>query len=163
MLNDVIIDKDADGDYEQILIDVEKTVLTTAVENNNKEIVELLLNTGKVDINLCYTYSKLLDMGGDSDPLEFYEIKKTPLCIAVENGNKEIVELLLDRSKIKLDGCYMLKNIDLMQLKVRGAYDFYYNDPPPDKEITEYLSALDIAKRNGYDEIYTLLLNKQQY
>ena len=44
---------------------------------------------------------------GECEPLDFYEIRKTPLCIAVENGNKEIVELLLDRNKIKLDGCYI--------------------------------------------------------
>lgn len=74
--SDVIYDQDADGDDETILIDVAKTVLTTAVENNNKEIVELLLNTGKVDINLCYTCSKQLGMG-ECEPLEFYEIKNT--------------------------------------------------------------------------------------
>lgn len=103
---DIIYDQDADGDDEVILTEVAKTVLTIAVENNNKEIVELLLNTGKVDINLPYIFSKHLGMG-ECEPLDFYEIRKTPLCIAVENGNKEIVELLLDRNKIKLDGCYI--------------------------------------------------------
>ncbi|KAK4078600.1 uncharacterized protein Triagg1_2931 [Trichoderma aggressivum f. europaeum] len=56
-----------------------RTLLSRAAESGDKEIVQMLLETGKVDVN-----------GRDG------EHKETPLIWAARNGHQDIVKLLLD-------------------------------------------------------------------
>ena len=75
-----------------------KTPLCYAVENQNIEIINLLLEHKDIDINLP-SIPILLFL------TKFYNIwlNKTPLCYAVEKQNVEIVKLLLANENIDIN------------------------------------------------------------
>jgi ankyrin repeat protein len=90
-----------------------------AAENGNETIIELLINSGKVDVDskdndgptplwiaVWYGYEavvKLLLKTGkvDVDPKDKYGL--TPLWIAASNGHEEVVKLLLDTGKVDVN------------------------------------------------------------
>lgn len=91
-----------------------RTRLSRAAESGDKEIVQMLLATGKVDINgrdgehketaLIWAAKNghtaivelLLDAGADVNVKE-QELGETALTLAIENGHETIVQALLDK------------------------------------------------------------------
>ncbi len=123
----------------------EKTVLQLAVENDFNEIAQLLIANPKVDIN---TITKITSTP-DSPIYKHNESKYTPLYIAVEKGNIEIVKALLARSDIKLNIIF------------DSSYEEYFDE---DKKITfsgdSETTVLHTAVEKENLEIIQLLLNK---
>ena len=68
-----------------------KAALHYAIEKENIDIIKLLLENEKIDINIISL----------SGAIEYVE--KTPLIIAVELENIEIIEILLENKNIDID------------------------------------------------------------
>lgn len=87
---------------------IEKIPLTIAIEKGNIELVKLLLSIPNIDVNVLLTtyYTKQniqqSNIGSNGERIDAREtiIKKTPLIIAIEKRNAEIVQLLLNDSRI---------------------------------------------------------------
>lgn len=70
----------------------EKSVLYSAVEKENVEIIDLLLTKEKLDVNIPYLKNK-------DNELEV----KSPLYLAFEKENVEIIELLLANKDLNIN------------------------------------------------------------
>ena len=88
-------DDDDNGDIKYNHInESEKTALFISIEKNNEEILKLLLSNKNIDVNIRNKYiNKSESKLSDGETLEIKE--KTALYFAVEKGNSNIVELLL--------------------------------------------------------------------
>ena len=81
-----------------------------AVEKGNLEIVQLLLSSSKIDVNLKNKkYSKMNAIPGNKEKDEDYgyacseDSEKTALYIAIEHANDKIVKQLLSREDIDVN------------------------------------------------------------
>lgn len=121
------------------IVKVRETNLITAIKKGNPEIVKMLLNCKKIDVNTVSIMNS-----------EIYcsETECPALFIAIEKGNKEIIKLLLDRKDIKV-------NIPSKTI----YYDSMYI------EITkiEKKTVLNIAIEQNSTEIVKLLLNSGKF
>lgn len=72
----------------------EKTALYEAIEKENLEIIQLLLNKKEIDVNIksTVTFEKLMKSRADCAT---FKCEVTPLYQAIEKENPKIVELLL--------------------------------------------------------------------
>lgn len=125
-----------------------------AVENNDKDIVKLFL---EYEYLIDPNYRNFLKHSlyiCEGDAFTFLHIQKTPLSIAVENNNKEMVELLLQFSCI---------DVNIILKKRVCDYTVYFHESRSEiKKRTQKITALDIAKKNENQEIYNLLNRKLQ-
>ena len=83
----------------------ERTPLYIAIVNDNVEIVQLLLGYEETDANIksfykSYGYS-LNSEGKEKETKRFSEM--TPLYFAIENGNDQIVQLLVENEKVDVN------------------------------------------------------------
>lgn len=140
-----------------------KTVLTKAIENNDKEIVELLLNYNEIDVNKIVLSETTYRQKEDYAYAICYE-KKNALSIAVEKGNKEIVELLLKKDNIDVNLILStMYNKDFRKFRESGNdYCHYDFEKCNEEDYAEKLSSIDMAKKNGNNEIYQLLLQRSK-
>ena len=102
---------DDDDNLYQWKDDYESSALHLAVEIGNLEIVQLLLSSSKIDVNLKNKkYSQMnpifqSNKENDKDYLYYYseDSEKTALYIAIENKNIKIVQQLLSREDIDVN------------------------------------------------------------
>ena len=81
-----------------------------AIENNNLEIIQLLLNSGKINVNaLTILYIYILFHLSSNNKMVFmnFSFYKTPLYLAIENGNLDIVKLLLTINDIDVNAIFL--------------------------------------------------------
>ena len=86
--------------------EVEKTPFYLAVEYKNIEIIQLLLQNASININVKYTKSEVKDKYdeyGEKCSTETNRIIKSPLHLAVQNKNIDIIEILINQKNIDLD------------------------------------------------------------
>ncbi|KAK8849908.1 hypothetical protein M9Y10_018497 [Tritrichomonas musculus] len=93
---------------EKEKVKYEKTALFTAIEKGNENIIKLLLSFNGVDINKATKYRKKILKNLENDDFEYYveriiydEI--SPLDIAVDLENLDIIQLLLNEKKINVN------------------------------------------------------------
>ena len=155
-----------ESEYEEnclpLVANEKKTLLTKAVENEDIEIIELLLNSKKINVNEI-VHSSISCRMSEDDFYTFHREKKTALSIAVEKENIEIIKLL---TKVNINVNMAVSNMDNDDFRdfCDSGKEFYYFDYRNQDEslYTELFSSLDIAKKNGNDEIYRLLLQKSK-
>ena len=100
---------DLDDDLYQWKDDYESSALHLAVEKGNLEIVQLLLSSSKIDVNLKDKKYSKMDAIAPSDRDQDYgyhyseDSEKTALYIAIENANVKIVQQLLSREDIDVN------------------------------------------------------------
>lgn len=89
----IIFDETQKNSYRFI---VKCAPLHIAIKTQNYKIIKLLLNIKDTDINAlyekCFIYYKI-------EKLKQY---KTPLCVAIENKDDEMIKILLDSKRIEL-------------------------------------------------------------
>jgi ankyrin repeat protein len=78
------------------------TDLHIACENNAVETVKLLLQTENIDVNAKRDKKFHHTWNGDRQRYDTQEQGETPLHIACQNNNKEIIEILLARNDIDI-------------------------------------------------------------
>ena len=128
--------------YNGINVNVENslghTPLIKAILNKNEEIVYILCNDPRVDVN--------------------YGSVAKPMNIAVDNRHHIIVEILLSRQDINLQDTDSLllavKNRDLTSISLMVERGFNIN------KIERNMTPLIFAIQNGYKDIVEYLLNK---
>ena len=161
-LIDFYVEKIEEGLQNDKLIYVfeNKTELAEAVENEYIEIVGLLLEKEIIGINKINKSQKSMWLCED-ETFDFYEEQKTPLSIAVEKGNKEIVELLLTNIITDVNIQLMKKDVDVDAYRETDSMNHYrYNSHKcNESQWTKYYTALDIAKEKNNNEIYEILKN----
>lgn len=129
----------------------EMTPLYIAVNTRNKEIVRLLLSKSQINVNDPYNYS--YEKGYSVyRGLESTSIKKTPLSLAVENEDVEIVELLLARENIDVN----------IPFEYKSNYTIKKNNSERQSETVKILSPLFVAVQKDNDRIVEDLLIKSQ-
>lgn len=82
----------------------EMTPIYNAVAKRNKEIVQMLLTRNEIDVNIPYLFSSKEGYSVYKG-VKTYQIKKTPLNLAVENNDIEIVDFLLMKNDIDANIC----------------------------------------------------------
>ena len=95
-INCVELDRDFYGGIK------EPTPLIIAIEKENSKIVQLLLSKSEINLNyVCYYYHHQVPCEGDEydEPISIL----TPLQLAVEKENKEIIQILLETKKIDIN------------------------------------------------------------
>ena len=110
---------------------VEITDLCLAIEKNENEVVEQLLNHITIDINIPYKLQRDWKFGyeGDTEPCKFKEIIKHSLYIAIENNNFEIVKLLTSHESLDINFKNIIKNVKIKSDSYRGdqtSFKRYY-------------------------------------
>lgn len=103
-----------DFQVDNTRFEVNKNPLHLAIEKGNIEIVKLLLQCEKIDINSLKIYKTY----GDDDECYSNWLKiteQTPLHVAIEQNNIEIINLLLKNNKI---------DVNLLQTKLNGTISF---------------------------------------
>ena len=86
--------------WEKMHAKEEKSPLFIAVKKENIEIITLLLENEKIDVNTINIEYTQYGRGWSSD---FYVHEKTPLSVAVEKENFEIIILLLNNKKLDVN------------------------------------------------------------
>lgn len=115
----------------------EKTVLHAAIERKNVKIVELLLSNWAIDVNIPLkkeSYSEIYEYSEGhlvQKTITNNKEEKTPLNIAVENENIEIVSLLLEQ-EININEYSIINNND----------DIYDHHPFDEPKKTYYKSKI---------------------
>lgn len=83
---------------------LEKTALHIAVEKENIKLVQLLLERPEIDVNILFKETHKYECTESKDEIDPFDyIQKTALYIAVQNGNEEIINLLLANPKIDVN------------------------------------------------------------
>ena len=158
------IEEDAENAnaYNNKIIFVHETkfALATAVENGDKDIVELLLNYEQIDVNSMNCISHSFSLHEDSI-FNYYKEEKTALSIAVEKGDIEIVKILLRKSNIDVNKLLKKRFIDVNKYRSLDSdgHFIYKLDSCNKKDYTRRFTAVDIAKEKGDQKLYQLLLN----
>ena len=83
----------------------EKTIFSFAIEKNNPEIVQYLLGNENIDVNtksFYRFYDYFIDKSGREEESKALE-EITPLYLAVQNGNYEIIKLLVENERVDLN------------------------------------------------------------
>ncbi|KAK8898747.1 hypothetical protein M9Y10_001039 [Tritrichomonas musculus] len=124
------------------------------------QLIKLLVDRkfNNLDINMRYTkkidnkkdgYEKLLINVQYHQVEKQYQEEKTPLIVAVEKGNQEIVEFLLQQINIDADS------------KFESTFSFYSDGKYAYIDGGEKKSIIYIASEKGYSEIVQLLINRK--
>lgn len=129
-----------------------------AVEKGNIEIVRLLLNHNKIDVNSRMKF-KLIKR------LLKIDLQKTALQIAIQNKDVEIVKLLLEQPSISINERVPYK----LDREPKGAkcYDYDGNEIPNEDTNNErrhddcLKTPLHVAIQTGCIEIIKLLLENK--
>lgn len=83
---------------------LEKTALHIAVEKENIKLVQLLLERPEIDVNILFKETHKYECTESKDEIDPFDyIQKTALYNAVQNGNEEIINLLLANPKIDVN------------------------------------------------------------
>lgn len=114
-------------EWNSIKYVLNKTALHAAILKQNKLIVKILLANSKIDVNSSYKYYRIenystktatyyYDKGYKEINNKVYKIEseKTPLYMAIESGNIEIVKLLLTNSKIDINKSLIQKSFFIL-------------------------------------------------
>ncbi|KAK8838749.1 hypothetical protein M9Y10_032788 [Tritrichomonas musculus] len=150
-----------------------KSALHIAIQNNDYESVELLLDDPFIDVNSIskheyryyYSYQRERSFGYCGNSVNASELK-TCLFSAIENLNIKIIQLLLSKSKIDVNhpSCIItnrdeFKNyLDILASDdVLEKVDFYEDDDIEPKIIEQTPLSLAFEKEN--DDIISLLLS----
>ena len=141
---------------------IKKTALHIAIENENIELIQLLLNTNNIDVNIKTYESFDLQRWVDytnfcrdavSYDKYFISTEKTALYIATEKNNLEIVKLLINHKDIQVNELSFVRK-SLIELDTN-----FIGDVDGDKrDITTGKTALEIAVKNENIEIVQHLL-----
>jgi ankyrin repeat protein len=154
------------------------TPMFCAVENGHKEIVELLLSTGEVDVNAQdqHGWTVLIKAvkGGHKDIVELLlsirkidvnvqnEYMRTVLIEAVERGNKEIVKLLLGTGEVDVNAQDQYGWTVLIEAVERGyieIVELLLSTGKVDVDVkVRGWTPLSLAASQGHREIVQLLL-----
>lgn len=127
------------------------TALFIAIEKRNIEITKLLLNRPEIDVN--YPFSSSMKKGYSVyQGIDTLEIKKTPLFLAIENGDNNIVDFLLMKNNINV-------NEPSENIKCNKYKD---NSGEISNEKKELLSPLFLAIQKNNVKIVDHLLLKPQ-
>ena len=153
-----------------------KTCLYSAIENLNIKIIQLLLSKSEIDVNhpSCIitnrdelkNYVDILASEDVLDKVDFYEdtdikpeiIKQTPLSLAFEKGNDDIISLLISNPTIDTHQDNVLSKV----IK-KGNVDIYnklLSHPGYDEK--EFNSALHSAVESGNVEMVKTILNRPE-
>jgi ankyrin repeat protein len=154
------------------------TPLLYAVENGQKTAVQLLLDTGTIDVNVQGGYGRtalmkavergykeiveLLIDTGEVDVNLHSEFGKTALIEAVERGYKEIVELLIDTGEVDVNLHNEFGKTALIEAVERGYKEIVElligtGEVDVDEQIRGW-TPVYLAVREGHGEIVELLL-----
>ena len=155
------------------------TPLTAAAYNGHMELVQLLLSSGRVDINTRQkdgatalfaavqadrplVTELLIREGADVNlPLDD---RTTPLCLAVYNGNIDLVKLLLQAPGIQINQAGLENTSPLYYAADRGHEEIVElllnNEADPNIPDASGMVALQVACLNGYERVVELLLDK---
>ena len=158
--------KSVDVDVNQYYKDnyESRTALFMAIEKGNIEIIKLLLNNDKLDINVINEFYN-----------GTYFVDETVLHVAIEKENIEIIKLLLNndkldvntfRSEVNYDGektaLFMAiekENVEIVELLLKN--DKIDVNIPYTYDVVEEMVPLYLAIENENVEIVKLLLNKE--
>ncbi|KAK8860425.1 LON peptidase N-terminal domain and RING finger protein 2 [Tritrichomonas musculus] len=140
---------------------IERAVLHMAIESENVEIVRLLLEYEGTDVNIqpivkTFTYS----YGDNGNEVERRKLKKmTPLYLAVEKNNVQIVQLLAEHKKVDIN----MKSVFYKWIK-ESVYQEGFQQAEDDAIITEVdkdETALHNAVSKGNIDIIKILLGNK--
>ena len=120
------------------------------------ELVQLIIENNKIDINWQRKKQRFKKDGFEKMFTNYQkhniekkcEDSKTPLIAAIENRNKEIIEILLKQ-----------KTIDI-NVKYESSYNFYSDGEKTDYLGEESKSILFLAAEKDYAEIVQILINR---
>ena len=134
---------------------IKKTALHVAVEKENIELIQLLLNTNNIDVNIK-TYESFNEprfvqyAEWCREPVKYdkclLSTEKTALYIATEKNNLEIVKLLLNHKDTQVNTISYVR---------KPLSDELYNT---ERDITTGKTALEVAVKNENNEIVQQLL-----
>lgn len=119
---------------------IEKSCLHHAIDKNNIEIVRVLLENSRLNVNDIFLVKRKVS----SNVTKMEE--KTALHIAVEKNLPEIVRLLLSRKDLQIDQEYL----------------FYKIISGKNNKIIIKETALDMAREKNYTEIINLLSKEKK-
>ena len=152
-------------------IQITKTPLITAIENEDLETVCLLLSHPKIDVNLKltsdikYLYKYFNRSNKEKNNFtDFLHERKTPLCAAIITNNYELVKLLLTNDDIDIKAQSVLIN-NFPHYFLSFDFDFVERDP---KNFQKYFSEITeeatnpvkLATKQNNNDILNLLNNK---
>ena len=155
------------------------TPLTAAAFNGRMELVQLLLTSGRVDINTRQkdgatalfaavqadrpVVTELLIREGADVNLPLDD-RTTPLCLAVYNGNIDLVKLLLQAPGIQINQTGLENTSPLFYAADRGDEEIVElllnNEADPNIPDASGMVALQVACLKGYEQVVELLLDE---
>ncbi|KAK8898026.1 hypothetical protein M9Y10_000276 [Tritrichomonas musculus] len=120
-------------------LEIETTVLHFAIENENVQLVQLLLEGSSVDVNIMEKSNEKIYVGYT---YKYVRKHTAPLHVAIRKSNIEIIKLLLNYPKINVNIPYEI-----------NEYEYY--------DRNSKTTALNMAVEKGNVEIVKLLLESK--
>lgn len=134
------IEKSFEENAVKYIKETKEPVLASAISSKKREIVKKLVGQTTIDINSIYSVEiKKNYFGFNWYQMEIYQ--KTPFIIAVEVGEIEIINSLLNNNKLDINACLIL-NTD---------------------ETNETKDAICIAIENKNPNVVRILANRSDY
>ncbi|KAK8838914.1 hypothetical protein M9Y10_032373 [Tritrichomonas musculus] len=159
-----VYNKQIDNDKEK----KKMTALCLAIEQEENDIAKLLLMKDGIDVNVPYTniygntvYRMNIDENSVKTSKKDGYDEKTPLFLAIEKQNVELVDLLLKNKSIDVNKINRFDCATKVKIKKQGSTTWYINYLNITKELHEK-TALFLAVEKGNIEIVKLLLSKDE-
>lgn len=138
-----------------------ESLLHIAIKKENIEIIKLLINEDmKIDINCLSLIQKVMNPVYLKKPLrqviKIKTQKKSPLCLAVEKENEEIVKILMSRNDVDVNTNAFFVHEEILYHSLLGddGGGWIKDDVSMKEEIK---TVFEIAKEKGNQKIIHLL------
>lgn len=131
-----------------------KSLLDFATELGYSEIMQFLISKKGININQKSFDVNIRSGGCECCTIKAKRTERTPLHIAIQKGNINIVKFCLEQPKIDVNTPYVVFDIDVWTL---SKFNSYFN--AKSGKIIVNMSTLYLAVSNNNIDIIRLLLN----
>ncbi|KAK8849316.1 hypothetical protein M9Y10_018686 [Tritrichomonas musculus] len=163
--------------YRERTMQINKTPLITAIENEDLETVSILLTHPKIEVNLKSSRDfrhkyKLFNTSTQEKHLysAFLQERKTPLCAAIITKNCDLVKFLLNHDDVDIDAqsviinnfpLYLLTNNSLIEEREDPIIIMKNINEMKDQITEEITNPFNLASSQNNNDILDLLNTKK--